>query len=245
MGRGRKYILTTAAGNIGFAASYWIFPQSYRFYRIQKRLFNAAFRHGAPVVEEPQYSPDTVVIQGFRHSGNLFIESNVVTEDRYRIPNVRHRPWIVKSAVEHGLPVVMLIRHPKDVAASAVYRTTNDHHPNQPFRIYPWAVLCAWIGYYRSVMRFRQSLHVLPLDLIASDYAACSRAIKDRTGVRMNADPNWDRVNRYSGDRWELHLSWLSQLLLRKAEAIYHLLVSCSVEAPASSKNGSRPASTT
>lgn len=225
MGRGNKHLLTTAAGNVGYAASFWLFPASYRFYRIQKRLFNVVFRRDTLVIDEPRYAPDTVIIQGFRHSGNLFIESNVATEDQHRIPQIRHRPWIIKGAVTRGLSVVVLVRHPKDVAASTFYRTTNHVVPDHPFRIFPWAVLCAWIGYHRSVIRFRQFLLVLPFELVANDYPACRRTIEDRASIRMNADPDWARVNRYSGERWELELSWLSQFLLRKAEATYNSLV--------------------
>lgn len=231
MGRGRDHLLTMAAGNLGYAASFWIFPGSYRFYRTQKRLFNVVFRHDAPIIEEPRYAHDTVVIQGFRHSGNLFIESNVVREDQYRIPQIRHRPWIVKSAVKRGLPVVVLVRHPREVAASTVYRTTELVHPEHPFRIFPWAVLCAWIGYHRAVMRFRQSLLVLPFELVANDYPACRRTIEERAGVRMNADPDFARINRYGGERWELGFSWLSKFLLRKAEATYNVLVASSGQA--------------
>ncbi|MFO1247726.1 MAG: hypothetical protein U1E93_05785 [Alphaproteobacteria bacterium] len=157
MGRGNDNTLTTAAGNIGYAASYWLFPGSYRIYRMQKRLFNMVFRRDAPVMDEPCYALDTVVIQGFRHSGNLFIESNVAVEDQYRIPQIRHRPWIIKGAVTRGLSVVVLIRHPREVAASTVYRTTKHVVPDHPFQIYPWAVLCAWINdYHRCVIRLRR-----------------------------------------------------------------------------------------
>ena len=239
MGRGNKHPLTTAAGNIGYAASFWIFPGSYRIYRIQKRLFNVVFQRDTPVIGEPRYAANTVVIQGFRHSGNLFIESNVAAEDQHRIPQVRHRPWIIKAAVTRGLTVVVLVRHPGDVAASTFYRTTEFVHPEHPFCIFPWAVLCAWIGYHRTVMRFRQSLVVLPFELVANDYPACRRTIEDRAGIRMNADPDFARINRYGGERWELELSWPSQFLLRKAEATYNLLVASSGQAglPAASPN--------
>ena len=226
MGRSRDHFLATAMGNLGYAASYWLFPDSYRGYRIQKRLFNAVFRRDTPGIEPPRYAPDTVVIQGFRHSGNLFIESNVVAEDQYRVPQIRHRTWIIKGAVTRGLSVVVLVRRPREVAASTFYRTTNHVVPDHPLRIFPWAVLCAWIGYHRSIMRFRRSLLVLPFELVANDYPACARVIEDRAGVRMNADPVQDRINRYSGERWELQLSWLSRALLRKAEALYDSLVS-------------------
>ena len=192
---------------------------------MQKRLFNMVFRRDAPVIDESRYAIDTVVIQGFRHSGNLFIESNVAMEDQHRIPQIRHRPWIIQGAVTRGLSVVVLVRHPREVAASTVYRTTKHVVPDHPFRIYPWAVLCAWIGYHRCLIRLRHALLVLPFEKIADDYPAYRRTIEGRTGIRMNADRDWARVNRYGGERWEMEFSWLSQFLLRRAEDIYGLLV--------------------
>ncbi len=47
----------------------------------------------------------------------------------------------------------------------------------------------------------------------------------------MNADPDFARINRYGGERWDLEFSWLSQFLLRKAEAVYVSLVSAAVKA--------------
>ena len=224
-GRGRDHLLITAAGNVGYAASFWLFPASYRVYRMQKQLFNAAFRRKTLVIEEPRFAAETVIIQGFRHSGNLFVESNVVAEDQHRIPPIRHRPWIVKNAVKRSLPVVVLVRHPMEVAATTFYRTTKEVVPDHPVRLFPWAVLGAWIGYHRSIMRFRKFLLILPFELIANDYLAGVRMIEDRTRIRMQADPDYARANRYGGDRWEVQLSWLSQYQLRKAEALYGMLV--------------------
>lgn len=212
--------------NIGFALSYWLLPDSYRFYRIQKRLFNVLLGANTPILKVPCYESDGVVIQGFRHSGNTFVISNVAVDDQRRLPQAWHRIWTVKQAVTKGLPIVVLIRQPARVAESAVYRTAkNAVYPYTSYFIFPWAVLLAWIGYYRWVSRLRGAITIVPLDLVAGDYPAFRDMIADKMGVRMNETPDWSNLNRYPGDRWDLKLSPLSQLLLRKAEALYDMLV--------------------
>jgi hypothetical protein len=218
--------MRVAAGNIGFALSYWLFADSYRFYRIQKRLFNAVFGCKTPIMEAPKHQSDAVVIQGFRHSGNSFVISNIVEADRGRLPMAWHRVWIMKVAIKKSLPIIVLIRQPRDVVASTVYRTsTRKDDPYAPFLIFPWAALLAWIGYYSWIKRFRHSVVIVPLDLVERDYQYCRQVVAERSGLRMNDSPSWKHRNQYGGDRWDLQLSPLSRMLLRKAETIYYLLL--------------------
>jgi hypothetical protein len=214
------------AGNIGFAMSYWLFADSYWCYRIQKKLFNAVFGCKTPVLDGPAFERGQTIIQGFRHSGNSFVISNIVEEDQWRVPKGLHRIWIIKEAIKQGLPVITLIRSPQDVVASTVYRTANScDDPYAPFFLCPSAVLIAWIGYYRYVERFLDNLSIIPLHLLEDNYSVCVRSIADVTGLRMNELPSWERLNRYGGKRWEVRVSPFSRLLLRYAKARYSRLV--------------------
>lgn len=139
--------LQVFAGNVGFALSYWIFPNSYDLYRAQKRLFNRAFRCNAPVAAHQVVRPGDCVIQGFRHSGNSFLISNVVEEDRAGVPTDLHRIWMVQEAVKNEAVVIVLIRNPLEVALSTYFRTAADCTRHTPFQLFPWAVLAGWIGY--------------------------------------------------------------------------------------------------
>lgn len=211
--------------NLVYATSQFPFGLWYRSYILQKRLSHALFGtpidNIVPVLRRFDYA---LCIDGFFHSGNSFIESNIA-EGRARVLTHCHRAWAIRLSVRHNVPILVLIRQPQDVALSLYYRRMADARVYGVNLIYPITVLFMWYCYHRTVLRYRKHLTIIPFPVLTEDYNRVVRIVARHDGIRLQPRPRYNGMNRFDGERPEVRFSWPSRFLLRRCAVLYDTLV--------------------
>lgn len=196
--------------------SYSAFSDSYRVYRTTKYVYSLLHRDTL-VAEEPDYDGACLMIEGFVHSGNSFLRSNVEKQYQGKVIGHRHRPWVLKEALRREIPAGLLIRDPVSVARSMCHRSmVNGSTPIS----YASALAC-WILFYRQAWSYRHSLVILPFERLVSDYDSLCEKLETISEVRFTRPPIRLAINKFTGPRPHLPASPLARILEKKALALY------------------------
>lgn len=197
-------------------SSYILLGRSYQAYRIAKKVYWALFKRGIPH-RLPSYHKISVIVEGFAHSGNSFIRTNILPGYQTRTSSF-HRSWAVKRALKNKVPTIVLIRDPLEVAKSLHYRSMTDCRGPIPISI----ALGCWIGYHIGIWGLRRHVLIITFPDIVSDYDKTRFSIESFAPIKMNVMPDYAGMNRHAGDRPPLRLGRLDSVLLRYAHRIYH-----------------------
>lgn len=201
--------------SICLLGSFWFLGDSYFLYKLAKGVYKHAFARGISY-RLPKYPVPGVIIEGFAHSGNAFFRGNIPRHFDSDT-NSFHRTWAVKRALEHGLPTVVVIRDPLEVAKSWHYRSIGAGDGILPI----WVVLCCWISYHRNLWKFHERLMIVTLDDLRDRYPDVRRRVLSYASVPMNMTPDLSYQNSFDGERFPVQLSLWADFLLRWARSIY------------------------
>lgn len=121
--------------------------------------------------------PDTaIVIEGFLRSGNTFSVAafEIANGPELHVGRHLHGGPHVLRAVRLGLPVVVLIRHPRDAVLSYLIRRDT---------LTPYDALLEYLDFYRTAWRVRHGFVVGLFDQVTSDFGAVIDAVNERFGT--------------------------------------------------------------
>jgi hypothetical protein len=145
-----------------------------------------------------------LVIDGFTRSGVTFaLYAFQVAQDRpVRVAHHIHAPAHLIEAARRGIPVLLPVRDPGEVALSTLIR--------EPY-VTPGMVLRAYIRFHRALLPHRKAMVVAPFDQLTTSFDAIVRALNERFGTAFrpfdHTEPNVARVFRMIEDR-ALHPPW-------------------------------------
>lgn len=144
----------------------------------------------------------TTVIDGFWHSGNTFLGTNI--EDPNAVLMHRHTPEVLRWGKTHGLQTLALIRDPYTTVASLVNRGEAEADE----------ALNLWTAYYREC-RAVDGIGFLSFHSMTTSWATF-RA--DFVGPRLREAPVFSGQHKFTGDP----VSFTPRAeLLREAEKLY------------------------
>jgi hypothetical protein len=132
-----------------------------------------------------------LVIEGFPRSGNTFavIAFEQAQKESISIAHHLHMPAQVAEAVRLRIPILVLIRHPKDAVLSLVLRER---------RISIRRALNHYVSFYETVFEHRDACVVAPFAEVVTDYGAVIERVNARFGTRFSpfrhTEDNVDRV---------------------------------------------------
>lgn len=136
----------------------------------------AARRYGRHLVLGPHTE---IVIEGFPRSANTFavMAFRFAQERHVAIAHHLHAPAQVIAGLDAGLPVVVLIRRPRDAIVSLAIRD-------------PYLTLegCArsYLKFYRRIASFRNRFTVATFDQVISDFGLVIRRLNGRFGTQYH-----------------------------------------------------------
>lgn len=138
-----------------------------------------------------------LVLEGFPRSANTFA---VVAFEHAQgrsvgIAHHLHVPSLVLEGIQKRLPVVLLIRHPHDVAISMVLR-----YPHMTLA----QVLRGYYRYYEPLVPLRQNMIVAPFEQVISDFGSII-----------------ERTNKKFGTSFDLYSHASDRMVFDEIEAIY------------------------
>jgi hypothetical protein len=121
--------------------------------------------------------PDTeLVIEGFQRSGNTFavFAFEMAQERPIKSAHHLHSSAQVTRAVQLGIPVLLLIRDPRDSTVSHVIR-----EPCVPMK----QALQAWIRFYERALPVRDRVFVADFSRVSTDFGAVIRDFNVKFGT--------------------------------------------------------------
>jgi hypothetical protein len=203
---------------------YAVFADFYLVYRLAKRAYQLVCPTTFVVPPYPLNDID-LLIEGFCHSGNSFLRSNVAPVYHGRVSGHIHRSWALRTALDAGIPVAVLIRSPHDVAASMYYRGQVNGNP-----ISYWAGLGCWYLYYRYAWKYRQQITILQFDQLIDEYDAIVTVLETMADVQFIRPPHKNEMNAFIGPRPPLHQSAVSRWLNSLTQALYQDFINLAQE---------------
>ena len=186
-----------------------MFGRSYAFYRVGNWVYRLLGGR-KPVTPPLDYSQVSLVAEGYTHSGNSFLRANI--EPGIAVATHVHHAWSFGPAVAGGIPTILLIRDPLEVAKSWHYRS------GVPL----WFELAGWIFYYRDVWRYRDNYTVVPFEMLVDNFYHVRSVIeKLAPNCRLKPQTDYGSLNRFEGTRHDIKLSAFDNWLLRRARALH------------------------
>ena len=115
-------------------------------------------------------------IEGFPRSANSYAVLRLVASQRRRvsISHHLHVPAQVQRAAALGIPTLVLIRNPLDVATSLLIRHSE---------LTAGQVLRAYIGFYRTILPLHRAFVLGDFDEVTGDLGSVVERINDRFGT--------------------------------------------------------------
>lgn len=214
--------------NILRVASFGAFADSYPVYVAAKRVYRL-IHPGTQITEPLCFDGVALQIEGFCHSGNTFLRNNVASEDRGRVITHTHRQWSMATGLRHHIPIGLLIRDPRQVAASMYYRSDKDGTA-----VAYWAGLASWILYYRYAWPYRHQMQILPFEHLTNDYDTIAMQLESYSQVHFLHPPQLENLNAFTGPRPTLCPNALERWLERRAMALYQRYVTFAKQQQAS-----------
>lgn len=117
-----------------------------------------------------------VVIEGFPRSANTYayLAFRVANGEELSIAHHNHAGVSVRLGVKRAIPVVVVLRHPLDAAASWL-----QYRPEISAR----SALRAYIRFYEIVARRLDHVVVAPFETVISDFSKVVSAVNERFGT--------------------------------------------------------------
>jgi hypothetical protein len=219
--------------SVTVCASYWMFPDNYRAYRLVRRAGNTLFRRQEDIQADPALPRDAVVIEGFRHSGNSFLVGNVAAQDVDRVRSHSHRAFALREAVDNSIPTVVMIRDPLDAALSLRHRSHSAHVMAWGVKFSAFTALVCWLGYYRSAWKLRRGITFVHMEDMARDNRATFEQVSAATGLAFKNETSFATRHRFDGARPDQKLSWATRLVLAQARRLHAAISAHEAPAPA------------
>lgn len=178
-------------------ARYWL---RYRLNCYQPYLRLIEWKHRAK--PDRFIRPETeVVIEGFGRSASSYAVACLeLAQDRQvRSAHHTHASAQVVKAARRGLPTIVIVKRPDDVAVSHMVR-----HPG----LRPETILRAWIRFHRGVARVADDVVVVTVEHLDADPGDVIRRLNDRFGTTYVPPPNTAEFERRVRDEmWQRHLA--------------------------------------
>jgi hypothetical protein len=214
--------------------SYLVLSESYYFYRFARRAhyFLTGNKHPRPL---PDFRQMRAVVEGFSHSGNSFVRSNIGVDAP--IVTHFHRLWAVRRGIALNLPTILLIRRPLEVAESWYFRTSRDGSAQVPI----WVTLMCWIAFYERAWRYRDSILVLSFSELTGDYERMRRRLWEFAALDVARIPRVDWMNQYEGPCPPIALSKIEKELLARADELYARYMRLDLREPARERMPEHP----
>src|SRR5262245_21620321 len=116
-----------------------------------------------------------LVIEGFQRSGNTFaVFAFEMAQDRpIKSAHHLHASAQVTRAVRLGVPVLLLVRDPRDAIVSHVIREPCANMP---------AALRAWTHFYEAALPLRDRIFVADFSRVSTDFGAVIRDFNEKFG---------------------------------------------------------------
>lgn len=145
-----------------------------------------------------------IVIEGFPRSANTFFCSyfNAAQVNPRKVAHHLHSSYQLRAASRFGLPCVFLIREPVDCFASALLRDG---------RVSADLLLNAYVALYRTAVRLKSGLLVVPHKLAVKDPNGVINAINQKFGCAFEELPPeqigrvYDRIQKRHLAVWNLN----------------------------------------
>lgn len=120
-------------------------------------------------------SDTELVIEGFGRSGSTFaVDAFELVQHRpVRLAHHTHAAAQVIVAAKKGIPTLVIVRRPAEVAASHMARRGISGRPP----------LVAWVRYHERILPYRDRFVVAPFEQITNDLGAAIRAVNERFGT--------------------------------------------------------------
>ena len=120
-------------------------------------------------------SDTELVIEGFGRSGSTFAVDafELVQRRTVRLAHHTHAAAQVILAAKKGIPTLVIIRRPAEVAASHMARRGISGKPP----------LVAWIRYHERILPYRDRFVVAPFEQITNDLSSAIHAVNERFGT--------------------------------------------------------------
>jgi hypothetical protein len=121
-------------------------------------------------------SRSEAVIEGPPRSGNTFAVEAFRLAQRRRMPlgHHTHQPAQVLAGVRRGIPVMVMLRDPAQVAVSIAIRWED---------ITPALALKRYIRWYETVLPHRSGFVVAPFEEVVEDFSRCIERLNRRFGT--------------------------------------------------------------
>lgn len=212
----RLHSLVGTVRNMLRILGYLVLADSYWTYRAAKHIYSL-FNPQTHIAEKPDYDHACLLIEGFPHSGNTFLRSNVEAPWRGNVIGHRHRIWTLKAASRRNIPTGLLIRDPIAVAHSMCHRSMVGGSTPISYT----SSLACWILFYHQAWSYRRSVVVLPFEQLISDYDSLCDKLERISEVRFLRPPERNHTNAFTGPRPALPVSPLARALEKRAIALY------------------------
>lgn len=151
-------------------------------------------KRGVPVTRHTE-----LVIEGYQRSGNNFavIAFQLAQQEPVNIAHHLHAPAQIIRAAQRGIPTMLLIRHPIDVACSQVIRSPHIGIERS---------LKNYILFYEKIFKYQNAYVVALFDDIISDLSTLITRINHRFSTIFELfDPSKENIS------WVFsHIDWLN-----------------------------------
>jgi len=131
-------------------------------------------RHPLNVVDDTTQ----LVIEAFPRSANTFatVAFQLSQPAPVRVAHHLHAPAQITDAVRRGIPVLILVRHPRDAVTSQVIRSPGISLP---------AALSAYARFHERAASVRTECQIATFDQVTGDFGAVIHALNRRYGTNF------------------------------------------------------------
>jgi len=137
-------------------------------------LTYSRYRHPLNVVDETTQ----LVIEAFPRSANTFatVAFQLSQPAPVRVAHHLHAPAQVAAAVRRGIPVLVLVRHPRDAVTSQVIRSPGISIPS---------ALSAYARFHERVAPVRTECQIATFEQVTDDFGSVIHALNRRYGTNF------------------------------------------------------------
>jgi len=139
-------------------------------------------------------SKTDIVIEGFPRSANTFagMAFDRIQSKKIRIAHHIHVPAQIIKGVQLKIPVVLLIRHPRDAVSSLAVFDKKVNLKN---------ILKRYINFYKPVMIYKENVVVAPFEEVVGNFENIIRSINNKFGTNFDnyseqTPPNTQKIFR-------------------------------------------------
>ncbi len=140
------------------------YPELYIPYTHWRDSFSIRGNYGGRLL-----SHDTdIIIDGFPRSANSFAVSalTLAQHNKIKIAHHRHDPAQIIAAVKKNLPVLVLIRHPKDATVSLIIRNYSFDYTYASIK----GVLKQYLQYYQKIIPYKDKIILANFETVTNNF---------------------------------------------------------------------------